>query len=392
MKLNLLLYKSTFFLILIFNSNFCFSQSFNENFLGANRTELYLDDLIGKKVGIVGNHTSLIYNKGKYIHLVDSLLSTNIDVKKIFSPEHGFRGNADAGEKIGNNIDEKTGLEIISLYGSNRKPNTEQLKGLNILVFDIQDVGTRFYTYISTLHYVMEAAAENNIKLIVLDRPNPNGHYVDGPIRETELKSFVGMHPIPIVHGMTIGEYALMINGQGWLDNKLSCDLKIIKMKNYDRKIVYNTPLKPSPNLPNTKSINLYPSLCLFEGTNVSIGRGTNSQFQIIGNPDWKQYNFSFTPVSMPGAKFPKHKDVKCFGIDLKNTKRLSQINLKWILEAYNVTNNKEEFFSKGFDRLAGNYELRKQIKEGKTEKEIKLSWKEDIQKFKKVRSKYLLY
>ncbi|MGB0487044.1 MAG: exo-beta-N-acetylmuramidase NamZ family protein, partial [Flavobacteriaceae bacterium] len=273
-----------------------------------------------------------------------------------------------------------------------RKPNTEQLKGLDILVFDIQDVGARFYTYISTLHYVMEAAAENNIKLIVLDRPNPNGHYVDGPIRKTELKSFVGMHPIPIVHGMTIGEYALMINGQGWLDNKLSCDLKIIKMKNYDRKIVYNTPLKPSPNLPNTKSINLYPSLCLFEGTNVSIGRGTNSQFQIIGNPDWKQYNFSFTPVSMPGAKFPKHKDIKCFGIDLKNTKRLSQINLKWILEAYNVTNNKEEFFSKGFDRLAGNYELRKQIKEGKTEKEIKLSWKEDIQKFKKVRSKYLLY
>lgn len=392
MKLNLLKYKITLFLISILLVNFSNAQTFNENYLGANRTELYVNDLAENKVGIVGNHTSLIYNNGNYIHLVDSLISININVKKIFSPEHGFRGEADAGEKVSNNIDPKTGIEIISLYGDNKKPSNDQLKDLDILIFDIQDVGARFYTYISTLHYIMEAAAENNLKLIVLDRPNPNGNYVDGPIRNSKLKSFIGMHPVPIVHGMTIGEYALMVNKEGWLSNSVMCDLKIIKMKNYSRIMIYDTPVKPSPNLPNRKSINLYPSLCLFEGTNVSVGRGTKLQFQIIGNPKWTNYNFSFTPKSMPGAKNPKYNNQLCYGINLTNNKRLNEINLKWIIEAYKTTEDKTSFFKKSFDLLAGNYELKKQIIDGKSEEEIKLSWKSDLDKFKKIRSKYLFY
>ena len=328
----------------------------------------------------------------KYVHLVDSLISLKIDIKKIFSPEHGFRGEADAGEKINNNIDTKTGIEIISLYGKNKKPTNKQLNGIDILIFDIQDVGARFYTYISTLHFVMEAAAENNIKLIVLDRPNPNGHYVDGPIRELDLKSFIGMHPIPIVHGMTIGEYSLMINNEGWLANKIKCDLKVIKMQNYNRNLIYNLPIKPSPNLPNQKSINLYPSLCLFEGTNVSIGRGTNLQFQIIGNPNWENYTFTFTPESMSGAKNPKHINSKCYGIDLRNNPRLSSINLKWIIEAYKNSEDKISFFGKSFDKLAGTYDLKKQIIKGENEIQIKKSWKNGIEKFNKIRAEYLLY
>ena len=392
MKLRLLKYKITLFFIFTLFSEFSVAQTFNENYLGANRTELYVNDLLGLNVGVVGNHTSLIYNKGNYVHLVDSLLSMNIRVNKIFSPEHGFRGEADAGEKVSNNIDSKTGVEIVSLYGDNKKPKDKQLADLDILIFDIQDVGARFYTYISTLHYIMEAAAENDLKLIVLDRPNPNGHYVDGPLRKSKLKSFIGMHPIPIVHGMTIGEYASMVNSEGWLNNGIKCDLKIIKMKNYNRKIIYDTPQKPSPNLPNKKSINLYPSLCLFEGTNVSVGRGTNHQFQIIGNPEWTNYNYSFTPKPMPRAKHPKHKNKKCFGINLKNTDRLNEINLKWIIEAYNVTEDKTSFFKKSFDLLAGNYDLKKQIIEGRNENEIKLSWESDLNQFKKIRSKYLIY
>lgn len=261
-----------------------------------------------------------------------------------------------------------------------------------MLVFDIQDVGARFYTYISTLHYVMEAAAENNIKLIVLDRPNPNGHYVDGPVRKLELKSFIGMHPVPIVHGMTIGEYALMVNNEGWLNNKVKCDLEIIQMKNYNRYLNYNLPVKPSPNLPNQKSINLYPSLCLFEGTNVSIGRGTNLQFQTIGHPNWKNYYFTFTPKSMPGAKHPKHINSKCYGLDLRKHKKLSEINLKWLILAYKNSKNKTSFFLESFDKLAGTYELKKQIIGGKTEKQIKKSWIGDLEKFNAVRAKYLLY
>ena len=393
MKLNLIIHKITFFLIFNVLCNFSFSQSVNYISIGANETKNYVQDLSNLKVGVVGNHTSLILSRNKkYVHLVDSLISLKIDIKKIFSPEHGFRGEADAGEKINNNIDTKTGIEIISLYGKNKKPTNKQLNGIDILIFDIQDVGARFYTYISTLHFVMEAAAENNIKLIVLDRPNPNGHYVDGPIRELDLKSFIGMHPIPIVHGMTIGEYSLMINNEGWLTNKIKCDLKVIKMQNYNRNLIYNLPIKPSPNLPNQKSINLYPSLCLFEGTNVSIGRGTNLQFQIIGNPNWENYTFTFTPESMSGAKNPKHINSKCYGIDLRNNPRLSSINLKWIIEAYKNSEDKNSFFGKSFDKLAGTYDLKKQIIKGENEIQIKKSWKNGIEKFNKIRAKYLLY
>jgi uncharacterized protein YbbC (DUF1343 family) len=393
MKLNLVKYKITFFLIFNVLCNFSFSQNTNYNSVGADETNNYVEDLTNLKVGIVGNHTSLIHKKkGKYTHIVDSLISLNIEIKRIFSPEHGFRGIADAGELINNKIDSKTGIEIISLYGKNKKPTKKQLNGIDVLVFDIQDVGARFYTYISTLHYVMEAAAENDIKLIVLDRPNPNGHYIDGPVRKLELKSFIGMHPVPIVHGMTIGEYALMINNEGWLSNKVKCDLKIIQMKNYNRYLTYKLPVKPSPNLPNQKSINLYPSLCLFEGTNISIGRGTNLQFQTIGNPNWENYNFTFTPRSMPGAKYPKHINSKCFGLDLRKHKKLSEINLKWIILAYKNSKNKTSFFLESFDKLAGTYELKKQIIDGINEEQIKRSWKNDLKKFKTVRAKYLLY
>ena len=393
MKLHLAIHKITFFLIFNVLCNFSFSQDINYYGVGANQTNDYIEDLINLNVGFVGNHTSLIKNKkGKYTHTVDSLISLKIGIKRIFSPEHGFRGEADAGELINNNIDPKTGIKIISLYGKNKKPTNKQLKGLDVIIFDIQDVGARFYTYISTLHYVMEAAAENNIKLIVFDRPNPNGHYVDGPLRKLDLKSFIGMHPVPIVHGMTIGEYALMINNEGWLESNVKCDLKIIQMKNYNRYITYNLPVKPSPNLPNHKSINLYPSLCLFEGTNVSVGRGTNLQFQVIGNPNWENYDFTFTPKSMPGAKYPKHINSKCYGLDLRKYEKLNEINLKWLILAYNKSKNKTSFFLESFNKLAGTYDLKKQIIEGKNEKQIKKSWKSDLKKFNNIRVKYLLY
>ncbi|MDA0757903.1 MAG: DUF1343 domain-containing protein [Bacteroidetes bacterium] len=392
MKLNRLKIKSTFFLILIAFNYLSFSQDNNPISVGANQLNEFLPELINLNVGVIANSTSKINNKKKSIHLIDSLLKLNINIKKLFSPEHGFRGEADAGEKVINSIDLKTGLEIISLYGSNKKPTNEQLKGLDVLIFDIQDVGARFYTYISTLHYVMEAVAENNLKLIILDRPNPNAHYVDGPILDPQFKSFIGMHPVPIVHGMTIGEYAKMINGEKWLNNEVKCDLTVIKIKNYNREVIYDLPIKPSPNLPNKRSINLYPSLCLFESTSVSIGRGTNLQFQIIGSPDWKNKDFQFTPISMPGAKNPKYINSKCYGEDLRGSPILNEINLKWIIEAYNNSNNKEKFFKKGFNKLAGNDKLQEQIINGSSENEIKSSWKSGIEQFQLIRSKYLIY
>ncbi|KRO89097.1 MAG: hypothetical protein ABR90_05505 [Cryomorphaceae bacterium BACL29 MAG-121220-bin8] len=392
MKLNRLKIKSTFFLILIAFNYLSFSQDNNPISVGANQLNEFLPELINLNVGVIANSTSKINNKKKSIHLIDSLLKLNINIKKVFSPEHGFRGEADAGEKVINSIDLKTGLEIISLYGSNKKPTNEQLKGLDVLIFDIQDVGARFYTYISTLHYVMEAVAENNLKLIILDRPNPNAHYVDGPILDPQFKSFIGMHPVPIVHGMTIGEYAKMINGEKWLNNEVKCDLTVIKIKNYNREVIYDLPIKPSPNLPNKRSINLYPSLCLFESTSVSIGRGTNLQFQIIGSPDWKNKDFQFTPISMPGAKNPKYINSKCYGEDLRGSPILNEINLKWIIEAYNNSNNKEKFFKKGFNKLAGNDKLQEQIINGSSENEIKSSWKSGIEQFQLIRSKYLIY
>ena len=353
--------------------------------LGAERLDAYLPLIENKKVGVVGNQTSMIGNT----HLVDSLLSLRIDVVKVFSPEHGFRGKADAGAKVENGTDSKTGLPIISLYGKNKKPYPKQLEGIDVILFDIQDVGTRFYTYISTLHYIMEAAAENNISVIVLDRPNPNGHYVDGPIREKGFESFVGMHAIPIVHGMTIGEYAKMINDENWISTK--CNLTVIEMENYKLKMQYDLPIKPSPNLPNARAINLYPSLCLFEGTTISIGRGTVYPFQHFGAP-YLESDYSFTPKSGAGSKYPKHENKECFGNNLRLEKPLTAINLNWIIEAYKQCPEKEEFFNNFFDKLAGTDKLRKQIIAEKTQKEIKESWQEGLEEFKRVRGKYLLY
>ena len=374
--------KQIFLLFNLFLSVISYSQIK----VAAERTKAYLTLLENKKIAIVGNQTSMIKNT----HLVDSLISLELDIIKVFSPEHGFRGKADAGAKIEDGIDVETGIPIISLYGKNKKPSSKQLQGIDVLLFDIQDVGARFYTYISTLHYVMEAAGEHNIKVIVFDRPNPNGHYIDGPIREDGFESFVGIHPIPIVHGMTIGEYAKMINGENWISKK--CNLTVIEMENYTHDTHYDLPIKPSPNLPNSKSINLYPSLCLFEGTNISIGRGTDYPFQHFGAPYLKS-NYSFTPKSGEGSKYPKHKNIECFGTDLRfQDNYLTGINLNWIINSYNNCPYKEKFFTNFFDKLAGTDKLRLQIIDGKTEKEIKESWKVYLDKFKLIREKYLIY
>ncbi len=361
--------------------------------LGAARIEAYIDLLKNKKVGFVGNHSSMIGTT----NVVDTLLSLGIDIAKIYSPEHGFRGTADAGEKVNSSVDEKTGLPIFSLYGDNKKPSVEMLKGIDLIVFDIQDVGARFYTYISTLHYVMEACAEQKIPVIVLDRPNPNGYYIDGPILEEKYKSFVGMHPIPVVHGMTIGEYAQMINGEKWLNNKLQTDLQVIKMENYTHFFRYDLPQAPSPNLPNMDAVYLYPSLCFLEGTPISVGRGTEKPFQQFGHPSFKNYSFVFTPKPMFGAKDPKLNGEKCYGQLLsdaaKEIKTNGQINLEWLIESYNQYEPKEKFFTNFFNLLAGNNTLQQQIKAGKTAIEIHDSWKNGLDKFQtEVRSKYLLY
>ena len=354
--------------------------------LGAERIDKILKTIDNKNIAIVGNQTSVV----NQVHLVDTLISLNQKIISVFSPEHGFRGVEDAGAKVDNEIDTKTELPIISLYGKNKKPTSEQLMGIDIIIFDIQDVGARFYTYISTLHYILEACSEKNIKVVILDRPNPNGHYVDGPILEEKYKSFVGMHQIPIVHGMTIGEYATMIVGEKWIEN--NCNLEIIEMINYNRNDNYDLPIQPSPNLPNSKSINLYPSLCLFEGTNVSVGRGTDKPFQHFGSPYLKFYSYAFQPKSGPGSKYPKHENKTCVGKNLENYPYLSSINLNWLIESYNQTNNKEDFFNSFFDKLAGTDKLRTQIISGLNEKEIRSSWKTGLKEFKKTRTKYLLY
>lgn len=377
--------KLSYFFLSLF---FCFSIA-SQPIPAASDLPQYLPLLKGKKIGLVVNQTSTIGNT----HLLDTLLSLNINVVVVFGPEHGFRGFADAGEKVNNETDLKTGIPIISLYGKNKKPFPEQMQNLDLVLFDIQDVGARFYTYISTLHYVMEACAEQNKKLIVLDRPNPNGMYIDGPILDTNFKSFVGMHPIPIVHGLTIGELAKMINGEKWLNNGLQTDLSIVKCQNYNHSSTYSLPIKPSPNLPNDLSISLYPSLCLFEGTNVSVARGTTFPFQAIGFPDTAFGNFSFTPISIDGmAKDPMHQGQKCFGLDFRNENSKHEFTIKYLLDFYNLSSNKEVFFNKFFNKLAGNSSLMNQIKSGKTEKEIKNSWKKSTSTYKKMRSKYLLY
>jgi uncharacterized protein YbbC (DUF1343 family) len=356
---------------------------------GAENYEMYLPLLANKKVGIVTNPTGIVENKK---HLVDFLLEKQINLLKIYAPEHGFRGIADAGEMIKDGKDSKTNLPIISLYGNNKKPKPEQLADIDVMIFDIQDVGARFYTYISTLHYVMEACAENNIELIVLDRPNPNGTIVDGPVLEMEHKSFVGMHPIPVLHGMTIGEYAKMINGEKWLSNGIQCKLEIIPCTNYKRNMIYSLPVKPSPNLPNDQAINLYASLCFFEGTNVSVGRGTEKQFQIYGSPFLTNFNFSFTPISNFGAKEPMHKDVLCIGEDLTKIKKVTRLELKWLLKAYSDTSDKTVFFNDFFTKLAGTKKLQEQIVNNVSEKEIRQSWEADLISFKTMRKQYLIY
>ncbi|NNK88401.1 MAG: DUF1343 domain-containing protein [Flavobacteriaceae bacterium] len=362
--------------------------------IGAARLDEYLPLLKGR-IGIVANQTSVIYHDNgiSYTHLVDTLLSLKKNVVRVFAPEHGFRGTADAGELVKDGMDKKTGLPIISLYGENKKPAFSD-SDLDHIIFDIQDVGARFYTYISTLHYVMEACAEQNIPLIVLDRPNPNGQMIDGPVLEEKHRSFVGMHPIPVTHGMTIGEYAKMINGEGWLDGGLTCNLTVIPMLNYSRSDPYQLKIKPSPNLPNDVAINLYPSLCFFEGTAVSAGRGTDMQFQVFGSPELNPevFAFNFRPEPNAGAKYPKHTGKTCYGMDLRNHKRLDTLNLEWLIKAYQASLNKENFFNAFFEKLSGTDVLRSQIIAGLTTEEIRATWSEGLTDFRNTRQQYLIY
>jgi len=374
--------QNIFFLIFIVS----FGLNGQELKLGINNLDAIILETKNKNIAVVGNQTSVIQNT----HLVDTLLELGVKVKLVFSPEHGFRGVEDAGAHINNEIDQRTGLQIFSLHGENKKPSINQLKNIDIIIFDIQDVGARFYTYISTLHYVLEAASEQNIQVLVLDRPNPNGHYIDGPILEEKFKSFIGMHPIPIVHAMTIGEYAKMIIGEKWIENP--CDLKVIEMVNYNRSEIYDLPIKPSPNLPNKRAVNLYPSLCLFERTTISIGRGTNYPFQHYGAPFIKS-SYSFLPKSGPGSKYPKHENKICYGINLRYQKNiLNSLNINWLIKCYNQSLDKEKFFTLNFDKLAGTDQLRKQITSGVSAEKIKESWQEGLTKFKKTRAKYLIY
>ena len=355
---------------------------------GAEQLELYLPQLQGKRVGLIVNQTSVVGET----HLVDTLLSRGVDVVTIFAPEHGFRGEADAGAHVKDAKDVRTGLPIVSLYGSNKKPSAEQLKNLDVLVFDIQDVGARFYTYISTMHYVMEAAAENNKPVLVLDRPNPNGHYVDGPVLEKEQKSFVGMHPIPIVHGLTVGELAEMINGEKWLEGQRQANLTVVPVANYSHNTAYILPVKPSPNLPNGQAITLYPSICLFEGTNVSVGRGTPTPFQVIGSPYYTDKTFSFTPESTAGATNPPLKGQTCYGMNLTDPAKAQPFTLAYLLEMYQHSTQKNKFFNNFFEKLAGTPKLREQIIAGKSETEIRASWEPALSAYKNLRKQYLLY
>lgn len=363
--------------------------------VAANRTEVYLPLLQGKKVGVVANQTSVVFNDKGHTHLVDSLLSLGVDVKQAFAPEHGFRGEADAGEHVTDGVDAKTGLPIISLYGKNRKPSKEQLDQLDVMVFDIQDVGVRFYTYIATLQLVMEACAEHNTPIIVLDRPNPNGHYVDGPTLMKEHKSYLGLNPIPLVYGMTIGEYAQMLNGENWLEGGRKADLTVITLENYTHESDYHLPIRPSPNLPSDVAITLYPSLGLFEGTNVNAGRGTEFQFQRYGASfmDSTKYDFSYVPAPNFGSKTPKEDGKTCYGKDLSKMERMNEVSVQWVMDAYNNTLDKSKFFlTSGFTKHAGTPLLQQQIEQGLSEAEIKATWQDDLTAFKKIREKYLIY
>jgi len=362
--------------------------------VGAEQMSEYLPLLSSKRVGLVANHTSLVGQA----HLLDTLRARGVNVLRVFAPEHGFRGTAEAGEIVASSMDKKSGVEIASIYGRSKKPSAEQLRGVQVMVFDMQDVGTRFYTYLSTMHYVMEACAENGIPLIVLDRPNPNGSYVDGPILQPQYRSFIGMHPIPIVHGMTLGELAQMINGEAWLKNSVQCELTVITCENYNHATPYNLPVKPSPNLPDMRSIYLYPSMCLFEGTIMSIGRGTATPFQMYGHPAWAEKTFTFTPRGIRGvALHPPHENKRCYGVDLRSLSEqelfeVQKINLDYLIEAYRFFAKKEKFFTNFFSRLAGTDVLQKQIEQGWSVEKIRASWQPELEKFKQQREKYLLY
>lgn len=369
--------------------------------------EVYRSQLAGKKVGVVANQTSVLRPAGEcpagllaadgYVHSVDFLRLQGVEVTRIFCPEHGFRGNADAGEKIGDYRDEATGLPVISLYGQKKKPLPEDLKEVEVMLFDIQDVGVRFYTYISTLHYVMEACAENGIPLIVTDRPNPNAFYVDGPVLETQHRSFVGMHPVPVVYGMTIGEYARMIDGEGWLSGGRHCELTVVPCRGWSREIVPELPRKPSPNLPDKVSVMLYPSVCFFEGTVVSEGRGTRTPFQVFGHPQLKDMPYTFTPESISGmSKSPKCLGQECHGMDLRGqyeeVRRAGRLRLEWLLTAYRHYTGQKAFFTPFFEKLAGTDGLRKDIEAGRSEAEIRERWQTGLENFKQLRKKYLIY
>ena len=392
--MNLTFIKNTFVLLNLWVATACASTQTDVSKslkTGAEQTNLYVSDLKGKSVALVVNHTSIIGQT----HLADSLLSLGIKIKTIFAPEHGFRGTADAGEHVANGIDKKTGLPIVSLYGANRKPSVAQLEGIDVVIFDIQDVGARFYTYTSTMHYVMEACAEQSKKLLILDRPNPNGHYVDGQVLDKKFASFVGLNPVPVVHGCTVGELAQMINGEGWLAGNKKCNVQIIKCLGYKHSTAYNPPIATSPNLPNLQSMLLYPSICFFEGTEVSVGRGTDKQFQVIGSPNSKNGSFTFTPEDKPGAKNPPQKGNLCYGEDLSTIDARKQaFTLKYVIDFYQKSDNKAKFFSSPsfFDKLAGSDTTRKQIIAGMTETQIRASWKNDLDKYKTIRKKYLLY
>lgn len=353
---------------------------------GAEQISAYLPQLTGKRVGLCVNHSAIVGDK----HLLDTLMALGINVTKVFTPEHGFTGVADAGEKVDYG-EAKSTFELVSLYGSNKKPTNEKMVDLDVVVYDIQDVGARFYTYISTMTYLMEACAENDIPFIVLDRPNPNGSYVDGPVLDTVHRSFVGLHPVPIVHGLTSGEFAQMINGEKWMAKGLTCQLDVVTCKNWDHSMPYSLPLKPSPNLPDDLSIALYPSLCLFEQTMFSVGRGTDRAFQQIGHPDYPDTTYHFIPVSREGASSPLFEDIKCFGVDYLQKPIQYAFTVQPLIDMYQAMNT-EAFFKPYFHRLAGNKTLQTQIEQGLTAAEIAESWEPELTNFKNKRKKYLLY
>ncbi|MCK3685990.1 DUF1343 domain-containing protein [Maribellus sp. YY47] len=378
-------------LIFVLLFSLCSASGAEKIEVGANQPESYLATMSGKSIGLVVNHTS----RTEDAHLVDFLLDKKVHVTKIFAPEHGFRGDVSAGGKIEDGVDVKTGIPVLSLYGENKKPTADHMEGLDLMVFDIQDVGCRFYTYISTLHLVMEACAEHNVPLLILDRPNPNGDYVAGPIRKAGFESFVGMDPIPLVHGCTVGELAQMINGEGWLENGQKCKLTVIPVKNYNHSVFYSLPVAPSPNLPNDLSVRLYPSLCFFEATSVSVGRGTDFPFQVLGGLEAGLGDFKFIPRSIPGVAInPLNKDKHCYGVDLRQLENVPEFTLKFFLDFYKQYENKAEFLTneRWFNLLAGTDTLIEQIRKGMTEEEIVKSWQPELTEYKNMRAKYLLY